>query len=210
MKILRFFVIFCVAAFAASTSSTRADTLTIAVLGDSLAAGYGVDAGEAFPERLEMTLRDNGHDVVVENAGVSGDTSAGGLARLDWSIGENVDGVIVELGANDALRGLPPAETRRNLEAIIIRLKARGIKVMLAGMLAPPNLGTEYGDAFNAIYPELAEKHDLPFYPFFLEGVAADPELNQADAIHPNNKGVEKIVAGMLPVVEVFVRELGG
>ena len=182
--------------------------LRLVVLGDSLVAGYGLSPGEAFPERLEAALRANGRAVKVENAGVSGDTSSGGLARLDWSVPEGTDAVILELGANDALRGIPPELTRKNLETIIERLAGRGIKVFLAGMLAPPNMGADYEKAFNAIYPELAQKHGLAFYPFFLDGVAAEPELNLDDAMHPNAAGIERITALILPSVTAFLDSL--
>jgi len=187
-------------AFAAQAVSAVAAT-RILVLGDSLAAGYGLAPEQAFPVRLEAALKAAGRDVTVLNAGVSGDTSAGGLARLDWSLADSPDVAIVELGANDALRGLDPAATRTNLDALLARLKAKGIPVLLAGMLAPPNLGRDYGREFNAIFPDLAERHGALLYPFFLEGVAAIPQLNQKDGIHPNAQGVESIVARILPRV---------
>lgn len=171
------------------------------VLGDSLTAGYGLPREEGFVPVLERALREAGHDVEVINAGVSGDTTAGGLARLDWALGEPVEAAIVELGANDALRALPPEEARKNLDAILTRLKREEIPVLLAGMRAPPNLGREYAQAFEAIFPDLAEKHDVLLYPFFLEGVAADPSLNQPDGIHPNARGVEVVVENILPRV---------
>ncbi len=174
-------------------------------LGDSLTAGYGLAAEEAFPARLQMALRKQGLRVRVINAGVSGDTSAGGRARLDWSLADNPSAAIVELGANDALRGLDPDATRANLDAIISKLRKRGIAVLLAGMLAPPNLGPEYEARFNAIYPALATKHGVLFYPFFLDGVAARPELNQADGMHPTAAGVDIIVERMLPLVGELV-----
>lgn len=168
---------------------------TIAVLGDSLAAGYGLPTDRAFPARLEAALKAQGRQVKVVNAGVSGDTSAGGKARLDWTLADKPDLIILELGANDALRGLAPEQTEANLDAMLIRIKQANIRVLLAGMLAPPNWGREYGDAFKAVYPRLAEKHGVPLYAFFLDGVAAEPALNQADGIHPNAQGVEVIVA---------------
>ena len=183
-----------------------ASQTVIAVLGDSLVAGFGLAADEALPARLEAALREAGEDVRVINAGVSGDTSAGGLARLDWVLGDSPDIVLVELGSNDSLRGLDPAATFDNLEAIVTRLKARAVTVMLAGMMAPRNLGRDYVTAFDPIYPRLAEKHDVALYPFFLDGVALDPALNQADLIHPNPKGVDVIVGKILPSVRAVLQ----
>jgi acyl-CoA thioesterase-1 len=182
-----------------------ADPLRIVALGDSLTAGYGLDAEASFPVRLEGELRARGHDVEVSNAGVSGDTSRGGLERLDWAVPEGTDAVIVELGANDALRGIEPAATRANLNAIVERLVARGIAVLLAGMQAPPNLGDDYVAAFNAIFPDLAERHAVLLYPFFLDGVAAERSLNQSDGIHPNEAGVDVIVERMVEPVEALI-----
>ena len=175
--------------------------LRIAVLGDSLTAGLGLSASEAFPARLEAALRARGLDVAVANAGVSGDTTAGGLARIDWTLAGNPRLVIVELGGNDALRGLSPKEAFANLDAILTRLKKAGVQAILAGMRAPRNLGPEYYNSFNAIYPRLARKHDVPLYPFFLAGVLGDPALNQADGIHPNARGVAVIVRRILPLI---------
>jgi len=175
--------------------------LRIAVLGDSLAAGYGLAAAQAFPAQLEAALRGRGFNVSVANAGVSGDTTAGGLARLDWTLAEAPHLVMVELGANDALRGLSTAAAAANLDAILTRLKQQGVQPLLAGMRAPRNLGRDYYDSFNAIYPRLARKHDVPFYPFFLDGVVGDSTLNQTDGIHPNARGVAMIVEGILPLV---------
>ncbi len=172
------------------------------MLGDSLTSGWGLAADDAFPAQLERALRAAGRrGVRVLAAGVAGDTSAGGLARLAWSLAGRPDAAIVELGANDGLRGLDPAATYRNLDAILTELAQRGIPVLLAGMYAPPNLGREYGEAFDGIYPRLAEKHGVRLYPFFLDGVAVEPELNQADGIHPNEKGVAVIVERILPYV---------
>ncbi|MEQ9641936.1 MAG: arylesterase [Alphaproteobacteria bacterium] len=178
-----------------------AESARIVALGDSLTAGYGLPEHESFTVRLQQKLRDLGHDVAVHNAGVSGDTTAGGLARLDWALGGEVDLVLVELGANDGLRGIDPAETRRNLDALLAKLAERDLPVLLTGMLAPPNLGKEYGDEFNEIYPALAFKHGVALYPFFLDGVAAEPDLNQADGIHPNAAGVDVIVERLAPYV---------
>ena len=176
--------------------------ITIVVLGDSLASGHGLPIGDAFPAQLEAALTAAGLAVEVRNAGVSGDTTAGGRARLDWVLADNPDAVIVELGANDGLRGLDPRVTAANLDAIVARLKEAGVKVLLAGMLAPPNLGREYGAAFNDVYPRLAAKHGVPLYPFFLAGVAARPELNQSDGMHPNARGVAVIVERIAPHVK--------
>ncbi|MBP0614922.1 arylesterase [Jiella mangrovi] len=184
------------------TGAAKGEPIEIVAFGDSLIQGYGVEPGKAFPEQLQTALRKDGLNVTVDNAGVSGDTTTGGLSRLDWSVPSSADLVIVELGANDALRGVSPEITRRNLDEILKRLTDRGQKVLLAGMLAPPNMGEDYGKAFNAIYPALAKKYPVTFYPFFLEGVAAQPDLNQADGMHPTGKGVAKIVAAMKPVIE--------
>ena len=178
------------------------------VLGDSLSAGLGLAVASAFPARLQKALKDRGIDVDMINAGVSGDTSSGGRDRLDWSIPEGTQAVIVELGANDALRGIDPKITRAALTDIVSRLKGRGVAVMLCGMLAPPNYGSDYADRFNSIYPDLAKAFDVPLYPFFLAGVAADAKLNQADGIHPSAEGVDIIVKIMLPTVETFLRPI--
>jgi acyl-CoA thioesterase-1 len=176
--------------------------VTITVLGDSLSAGFGLPAEAAFPARLEQALKAKGIAVDIHNAGVSGDTASSGLARLDWSVPEGTDAVIVELGANDALRGLDPKVTRSALDQILRRLKQRGLAVLLAGMRAPRNMGPDYARAFDQIFPDLARGHDVIFYPFFLEGVATDPKLNLGDGIHPNQAGVEAIVRRILPQVE--------
>ena len=182
-----------------------ADSIRLAVLGDSLTAGYGLAIDEAFPAQLERRLRAAGKEITVINAGVSGDTSAGGLARVDWTLGDNPNFVLIELGANDGLRGIEPDDMEANLAAIIERLQAQSVSVMLAGMLAPPNLGRDYADAFNAVYPRLAARYDVAFYPFFLDGVAADPSLNQDDGIHPTADGVAAIVERILPHVESWL-----
>jgi acyl-CoA thioesterase-1 len=175
--------------------------IKLAVLGDSLAAGFGVKPEQAIPARLEVALKAEGRNVSVMNHGVSGDTTAGGLDRLDWMLSEKPDIVLVELGANDALRGLDPAAAERNLDAIIGKLKAAGVTVWLAGMLAPRNFGADYVRQFDGLYKRLADKHDVPLYPFILDGVAQDPALNQADGMHPNPKGVDVVVAHLLPFV---------
>lgn len=173
----------------------------ILALGDSLTAGYGLAKADSFPAQLERALRAQGHQVRVINGGVSGDTTAGGLARMDWLMVENPDLVIVELGANDALRAIDPAQTLENLDRIIAKSKAAGARVLLAGMLAPPNLGRDYAAQFNAIYPALTEKHGVPLYPFFLDGVAAEPQLNQSDGMHPTAEGISIIVQRIAPHV---------
>lgn len=179
--------------------------LRIVALGDSLTAGYGLKSGQAFPARLEATLRSAGFGVEVINAGVSGETTAGGRARLDWVLNDKPDVVIVELGSNDGLRGFDPPETFRNLDAILDRLKAAGVRVLLTGMRAPPNLGREYEAEFEAVFQRLAAEHEVAFYPFFLDGVAADPELNQEDGMHPNARGVEVIVERILPFLRPLI-----
>ena len=172
----------------------EAAPLRVMMLGDSLTAGYGLPPEQALPVQLEQALKKAGLDVRVLNAGVSGDTTAGGLARLDWSLAEKPDIVLVGLGANDALRGLDPERAYANLDTILTRLQAKGIRTMLLGMLAPPNLGSDYGRRFAAIYERLAEKHKVPLYPFLLDGVAAQAKLNQPDGIHPNAECVAAIV----------------
>jgi acyl-CoA thioesterase-1 len=187
-------------------SAVRAETpVKIVALGDSLTAGFGLSQSDAFPVKLERALRSKGLVVEIANAGVSGDTSSGGLARLDWSVPEGTDAVILELGGNDALRGLEPRITRAALDTILRRLKDRRIEVLLCGMRAPPNLGADYARVFDAIFPELAAAHDALFYPFFLDGVAANLKLNLRDGIHPNRDGVDAIVAGILPHAEQLI-----
>jgi len=184
-----------------------AQTLHILAFGDSLTAGLGLDPADAFPARLEKALKARGHDIVIANAGVSGDTSTAAAERLDWSLVPDIDGVIVELGANDALRGIDPAKTEIALDGILTKLHKCKLPVLLAGMLAPRNLGQDYGAAFDAIFPRLAQKHGILFYPFFLDGVAADPALNQPDGLHPNSKGVDMIVSRILPVTEDLIKQ---
>jgi acyl-CoA thioesterase-1 len=196
----------------ATTPSLKAQPaakpVKLVVLGDSLSAGLGLPAQEAFPAKLQKALLAKGIDVDMINAGVSGDTSSGGRDRLDWSVAEGTEGVIVELGANDALRGIDPELTRSALTDIVAKLKARKIPVMLCGMMAPPNYGADYAARFNSIYPDLAKQFDVPLYPFFLDGVAADAKLNQADGIHPTAAGVDIIVNNMMPTVEAFLRTI--
>lgn len=193
----------------ALSATARAETISLVGFGDSLMAGYQLPPEDAFPARLEKALKEKGLDVTVANAGVSGDTSSGGLARIDWSIPDGTKGVILELGANDALRGIPPEETRKNIEAMIARLKERGIAVLLAGMMAPPNMGADYAARFNPIYPDLAEKYGLELYPFFLDGVVTDAALKLEDGMHPNGNGVGIMVEKALPTVERFIATLG-
>jgi acyl-CoA thioesterase-1 len=198
-------MVICAAAFAQPTPVTK--PIKLVALGDSLTAGYGLPAQAAFPVRLQQALRDKGMAVDVVNAGVSGDTSTGGRDRLDWSVPPDADAVIVELGANDALRGIDPKVTRAALANILKKLKARNIAVLLCGMYAPPNYGADYAAQFNAIYPDLAKTYGVPLYPFFLEGVATEAKLNQADGMHPTAEGVEAIVRNILPTVESFLKE---
>lgn len=174
--------------------------LKLLALGDSLTAGWGLGAGEGLVPQLQAALAAQGYDVEVVNAGVSGDTTAGGLARLDWALADKPDAALVALGANDMLRGLPPETAKANLDAVLTKLAAARIPALLAGMKASPSLGPDYVRRFDALYPELAERHNIPLYPFFLDGVAADPTLNQGDGIHPNAAGVRRIVAGLAPM----------
>jgi acyl-CoA thioesterase-1 len=200
----------------AATASAQTAAVSVAkpvkvvVLGDSLSAGLGLSASAAFPERLQKALKSKGIEVDMTNAGVSGDTSSGGRDRLDWSVPAGTEAVIVELGANDALRGIDPSLTRAALTDILTRLKARGIAVLLCGMVAPPNYGSDYSARFNAIYPELAKSFAVPLYPFFLQGVATVAVLNQADGMHPTPEGVDVIVKNILPTVEAFLGAITG
>ena len=204
------------ALMAAGTASAQtpavapAKPIKMVVLGDSLSAGLGLPASAAFPARLQKALKSKGIEVDMINAGVSGDTTSGGRDRLDWSVPEGTEAVIVELGANDALRGIDPKVTRSALTDILTRLKARGIAVLLCGMYAPPNYGSDYSARFNAIYPDLAKSFGVPLYPFFLEGVATDAKLNQADGMHPTAEGVDVIVKNILPTVQAFLGAISG
>jgi acyl-CoA thioesterase-1 len=197
-------------ASAQSPAAQIAKPIKIVVLGDSLSAGLGLQASAAFPARLQKSLQAKGIDVAIINAGVSGDTSSGGRDRLDWSVPEGTRAVILELGANDALRGIDPKVTRTALTDVLTRLKARNIAVLLCGMLAPPNYGADYSTQFNAIYPDLAKAFQVPLYPFFLDGVATDARLNQADGLHPTAEGVDVIVKNILPTVEAFLGTISG
>jgi acyl-CoA thioesterase-1 len=195
---------------AVAQAPAPAKPIKMVVLGDSLSAGLGLPAPAAFPVRLQKTLKNNGIEVDMINAGVSGDTTSGGRDRLDWSVPEGTEAVILELGANDALRGVDPKVTRSALTDILTRLKARGIAVLLCGMYAPPNYGSDYAARFNAIYPELAKSFGVPLYPFFLEGVATEARLNQADGMHPTAEGVDTIVKNILPTVQAFLGAISG
>ncbi len=206
--IFKFVTIISLCAFLASAEQALAKTLKIVALGDSLTAGYRLDPGQAFPEQLQRALRERGHDVAVINAGVSGDTASGGLERLSWAVPTGTDAVILELGANDALRGVQPEKTYEALTRIVADLKKRHIKVLIAGMKAPPNMGKDYVPVFNRIYPFLSEYHGVPLYPFFLDGVAADASLNQPDGIHPTAKGIAVIVERILPYVERLIEQV--
>lgn len=188
--------------------TARAKTLTIVAFGDSLTAGWGVGPTQAFPAVLERELKARGLDVKVVNFGISGDTTAGGVSRVRSALAAGPDGVILELGANDGLRGFDPALVEANLDRVIGEFKAAGVPVLLTGMKAIMGMGKRYGDEFSAVYPRLAQKHGLKLYPFFLEGVAGDPALNLPDGLHPNPKGIEEIVRRILPDVEAFVRSL--
>lgn len=197
-------------AFAQASAAIGAKPIKMVVLGDSLSAGFGLAGSDAFPAKLQKALKARGIPVEMINAGVSGDTTSGGRDRLDWSVPEGTRAVIVELGANDALRGTDPAVTRAALSDIVTRLRARGIAVLLCGMLAPPNYGNDFAARFNAIYPDIAKSSGVPLYPFFLKGVAADARLNQADGMHPTAEGVEIIVNNILPTVEAFLGTISG
>ncbi|MGN6584031.1 MAG: arylesterase [Rhizobiaceae bacterium] len=187
-------------------ASSWAKTFRIVGFGDSLMAGYQLGPGQSFTDQLQAALRKDGFDATVANAGVSGDTTSDGLARLAWSVPDGTDMVLLELGANDMLRGIKPTITKKNLDEMIRKLQARKIGIVLMGMLAAPNLGSVYTSAFNAIYPDLARQYGLPFYPFFLNGVAGDPDLQLSDGMHPTAKGVAVMVKGALPVIEKAIR----
>lgn len=204
-KALAIAIIATASVFLMNTKS-EAQTINIVGLGDSLMAGYELAPEEAFPARLEKLLKDKGYDVAITNAGVSGDTSADGLARVDWSVPDGTQGVILELGANDALRGLSPKETRDNIEAVIKRLEERKIPILLVGIFAPPNMGADYERQFNPIYPELAAKYKLPLYPFFLDGVALQAGLQLKDGMHPNADGTKIMAEKFLSIAEAFVK----
>jgi len=194
--------------FSARAQGAAMRPLKLVALGDSLTAGYSLPGEAAFPAVLERALRAKGYAVSIANAGVSGDTTSGGLARLDWSVPDGTDGVILELGANDMLRGIDPNIPRQALDEILARLRERGIPVLLTGMYASRNLGPDYVARFEAIFPDLAKKHGVPLYPFFLDGVAGVRELTLPDGLHPTAKGVQVVVERILPTVERFVAQL--
>jgi acyl-CoA thioesterase I len=196
----------CLAALATALGAVASPAPRILAFGDSLTAGLGLNPDAAFPARLEAVLRSDGIDARVINGGVSGETTAGGVARLDWALGDHPDLVILELGANDALRGIDPKLAYANLDKILARLTASGAKVLLTGMLAPPNWGRDYQQEFAAIFPTLADKYQVPLYPFFLDGVATDPSLNQPDGLHPNAQGAALIAAKVAPYVERLLK----
>lgn len=193
------------AIFLAFAAPAKADPYQIVGFGDSLMAGYGLQNGESFTDKLQAALKAKGHDVVISNAGVSGDTSSGGLSRLDWSIPDGTNLVILELGANDMLRGIDPALTEKNLDTMLANLKKRGIPVMLAGMRAAPNLGPDYQAKFDAIYPRLAERYGVTLYPFFVDGIVADKTYLLEDGMHPNAAGIDRMVERILPTVEKVI-----
>jgi acyl-CoA thioesterase-1 len=204
MRILAFLLLLVLAV------PVRAETLTILAVGDSITAGLGLDAEAAFPSRLEKELREKGHDIRIVNGGVSGDTMADGLARLDWSLTPEVRAVIVALGANDALRGLAPEATEKSLDTILSRLADRRLPVLLAGLKAPRNLGEDYGVAYDELFARQASRHGVLYYPFLLDGVATDPHLNQPDGIHPNAEGAGVIARRLVPLTEALIARAGG
>ncbi|MNH84407.1 Arylesterase precursor [compost metagenome] len=207
-SLLHFIVM--VALFAGSGSAKAQEkAINLVGFGDSLMAGYQLAPSESYTAQLEAALKAKGLNVTITNAGVSGDTTSGGLSRIDWSVPDGTSGVILELGANDALRGIAPEQSEKNLDAMLTRLKGRGIPVLLAGILAPPNMGGDYAEKFNPIYKRLAEKHAVPLYPFFLDGVTTVPGMQLEDGMHPNAKGVAVMVERTLPMVESFLGEIG-
>lgn len=205
---MRIIIVAALALLLAPAPGRAEKPITIVAFGDSLTAGYQLGPDEGFAERLQAKLAERGQDVRIVNAGVSGDTTSGGLARLDWSVPPDADGVILELGGNDALRGIDPATTEANLDRMLTQLSERAIPVLLAGMLAPPNMGPDYEAAFNPIFKSLASRHDAIYYPFFLDGVAGNPEYGLGDGIHPNAKGVDVIVDKILPSVEKLIARI--
>ncbi|MEN3148679.1 arylesterase [Neorhizobium sp. IRAMC:178] len=199
------FIVMSALALAALPAAAQDRAIQLVGFGDSLMAGYQLAPSESYTAQLEAALKAKGQNVVVTNAGVSGDTTAGGLARIDWSVPDGTDGVILELGANDALRGISPDQSEKNLDAILARLKGRKIPVLLIGILAPPNMGGDYAEKFNPIYKRLAEKYAVPLYPFFLDGVTTFSNLQLSDGMHPNAKGVAVMVEKTLRPVESFL-----
>ncbi|MBD8652048.1 arylesterase [Rhizobium sp. CFBP 13726] len=203
------FLVMILAALTSAPVFAQNKTLQIVGFGDSLMAGYQLAPAESYTAQLEAALKAKGLNVAINNAGVSGDTSSGGLGRIDWSVPDGTDGVILELGANDALRGIAPEQTEKNLDAMITRLKARNIAIYLVGIMAPPNMGSDYAQKFNPIYERLAKKHALPLYPFFLDGVTTVAGMQLEDGMHPNAKGVAAMVEKSLPSVEAFLGDIG-
>lgn len=202
-------VLFLAGALACGAARAEGEAIKVLAFGDSLTHGYGLADGATFPQQLEAALAARGHAVTVINGGNSGDTTAAGRARLDWALADNPDAVLIELGANDGLRGIEPSVTYENLDAILTRLRDERLPVLLTGMRAPRSMGEDYTREFDAVFPRLAAKHDVPLYPFFLEGVAAEASLNQADGIHPNAAGVAIIVEGIMPYVLELIGETG-
>ena len=201
------FCLFIVGSFLIAVTS-HARELKLLAFGDSLIAGYGLPKKDGFSDQLEAVFNEAGTRLKVINAGVSGDTSAGGLSRIDWALGANPDAILLELGANDSLRGIDPAITKMNLQKLLTKLEKTGMPILFAGMVAPPNMGKEYGIEFQKVYLELAETNEVIFYPFFLEGVAGVPELNQEDGIHPNKEGVLKIVKKITPFIKNLLKRV--
>ncbi len=191
-------------------SNANDEKIKIVVFGDSLSAGYSLKEEDSFPSKLQVKLDENDYNVEIIHAGVSGDTSKGGLSRVDWSVPDEAHAVILELGANDALRGIDPSDTREALDKIVARLQERNFEVLICGMLSPPNMGDDYAELFNPIFEDLVNKYNTLYYPFFLEGVAAVPELNLSDGIHPNAEGIDVIVEMIFPYVEDLVKEVRG
>lgn len=202
------FTIIAVFALATVTAQAESSPLRLMVFGDSLTAGYGLASEDSLPAQLQRALRERGHAVTVINAGVSGDTTSGGLSRLEWTLADDPQAVILALGANDGLRGINPGLTRDNLQQMLEILQQRDLPVLLLGMLAPPNLGRDYSEAFNTIYPDLAEDYSVLLYPFFLEDVVGEPQLNLEDGIHPNRQGVAVVVENILPLVEQLLQQV--
>lgn len=206
--IVMFTLCFAVIPAAAQDTGGRSEPIQLVGFGDSLMAGYQLAPPESYTAQLEAALKAKGHDVAVTNAGVSGDTTSGGLSRIDWSVPDGTDGVILELGANDVLRGISPEQSEKNLDAILARLKERNIPVFLVGILAPPNMGGDYAERFNPIYKRLADKYEIPLYPFFLDGVTTVEGMQLDDGMHPNAKGVSVMVEKTIQPVESFLGEI--
>ena len=202
-------ILLVIATLLLSTQMALAKPITLLALGDSLTSGLGLEASEAFPAKLEAALKSSYPELKIINGGVSGDTAVDGLARLDWALIDEVGGLIVELGANDALRGLDVAQTETALNAIMVKAQLRNLPVLILGMKAPPNMGPDYVERFNGLYPRIAVKYQALFYPFYLDGVAANASLNQADGIHPNGQGVDVVVSKVMPSVEELIGKVG-